>query len=660
MFARPFNRSFAPTRLLLLFGLFLPTAVALADVRVAFLRERDGEKHVYVMDGKHARPRPITEGKRWHLYPALSADGKRLAWAEGADDKDLQIVVEEWNRAEAKATREQWTSRPGRHLHPRFSGDGRFLAFAGPYGPEGASRVAVVKVAEAKAAKADRLGPLPVRHVEPTVVPSEYPAYFPALASDGSFVVFQRSKPEGKKDLVRYRFQDGETTVLTPADGNCMAPALSFDDRFLAYTALVDGNWDIYVLDLSAPDRGATRVTDAEERDFAPRFLPDGGLLFASARGGGRFRLHEIPADEMRFGRFRARLFLDSEADDYAPTVSGDLRFDQGRLPAMTEPPRSSFGTARLGDVVYVAGGHQGREHTYPPESFLDILEAFDLKTGTWRRLAPRPVAAHGYGIAATERVVDGKSRRYVYAFGGFTYSDAHRPRWKSVPFIDRYDVDANRWERVGELSAPRSSNVVVPVGDKVYLIGGWDSTPKHDGDLDGKFVSTIEIFDLVTETVSTSEAKLPAPLRRATTAVVVGDEIVLVGGIGEGASHFELLDTVTAFRPSTGKWRELPRLPFKTFAPAVGAIGSDLFVFGGGLFTEGGKQFRYVNHVFALPEGAGRLHHTGRYLAEPKGFSMVVPVAPRTLGVFGGHNYEALEGDGPVRTVELFSQLRH
>lgn len=633
----------------------LLATAAPADVKLAFLREREGEKQIFLANGLGERPTAVTEGKRWHVYPALSADGRLLAWAEGADEKDLQIVVEQLAGPGGKAVREQWTAKAGRHLHPRFSGDGRFLAFVGPYGPEDTQRIAVLKVADVRATEPKRGVDGAVRAPKPTVVPSDYPSFFPALSSDGSFVVFERSKPDGKKDIVRYRFRDGKLTTLTAPEMKCMAPALSFDDRFVAYTAHVDGNWDVYVLDL-ASDKGAVRITAEPSRDFAPRFLPNGGLVFASDRSK-HFQLYEISADEMRRGKYRARQIVSGDADDYAPSVSGEVHYGQAQLPAMLEPPRSSFGTARLGDVVYVAGGHQGREHTYPKESFLASLEALDLKTGEWSTLAPRPVAAHGYGIAAVEKEEQGRKKRYLYAFGGFVHSDAHVPKWKSVPFVDRYDVQANRWERIGELSAPRSSNVVATVGGKIYLIGGWDSTPKKPNDLEGKFSSVIEVFDPATEKLTVSDAVLPSPLRRAMTAVVVKDEVVLVGGIGQGSAHFDLLDKVTAFKPSTGKWRELPPLPFRTFAPAAGAIGDELFVFGGGLFTDGGKDFSYVSHVFQLSAGASQWQHTGRYLAEPKGFSMVVPVADDTLALLGGHNYEALAGDGPVRTVELFSR---
>lgn len=47
-------------------------------------------------------------------------------------------------------------------------------------------------------------------------------------------------------------------------------------------------------------------------------------------------------------------------------------------------------------------------------------------------------------------------------------------------------------------------------------------------------------MFDLKTRRVSTSPHLLPDPLRRAMSELVVGDRVLLVGGLGQAASHFE------------------------------------------------------------------------------------------------------------------------
>lgn len=328
----------------------------------------------------------------------------------------------------------------------------------------------------------------------------------------------------------------------------------------------------------------------------------------------------------------------------FEPPRNNDLKMS--RLPDIPQPARSSFGLARRGSKVYVVGGHKGREHTYPEDSFMDSLQMYDMESKSWTTLAPRPVKAHGYGVVA-----DGP---YVYAMGGFVYSHDHDPNWKSIPDIHRYDSRTDSWEKVAELASPRSSNATVQVGRKVYMVGGWDSTPKSAGDKEGKFLKTVEVLDLDTGEVSTAPYEIPAPTRRAFTALEKDGEIIMLGGLGEGSTHFEMLDNVTALNPETGESRELPKLPFPTFAPGAGRIGDTLFLFGG-LIKEGEEGYHYVDSVYKLEPGAETWEDAGVLLNENKGFPMVVNLSDNELGILGGHSYD--DGDAPVSTFEVLTK---
>ena len=244
----------------------------------------------------------------------------------------------------------------------------------------------------------------------------------------------------------------------------------------------------------------------------------------------------------------------------------------------------------------------------------------------------------------------------YVYAFGGFSYSEEHNPKWKSIPDIHRYDTRTNSWEEVGRLQTPRSSNAAIQVGRKVYFVGGWDSTPKSDGDKEGEFLKSVEVMDLDTGEVTTAPYEIPAPTRRAFTALEMNGEIVMLGGLGEGSSHFEMLDKVTVLNPETGESRELPPLPFPTFAPGAGRIGETLFLFGG-LIREGEESYHYTDAIYKLEPGAEKWENAGVLLSENKGFPMVVNMDDHQLGILGGHSYD--EGDAPVSTFEVLTK-RH
>jgi N-acetylneuraminic acid mutarotase len=270
----------------------------------------------------------------------------------------------------------------------------------------------------------------------------------------------------------------------------------------------------------------------------------------------------------------------------------------------------------------------------------------FDPKVGSWKSLAPRPHKTHGFQMAAFGK--------YLYAFGGFAYEEKNKPKWKSIDVIDRYDTESNTWETIGQMPRARSSNQAVTVGTKVYLIGGWDATPKSPGDLEGTFHSAVDIFDLETEMITSARWEIPLPLRRAFTALENEGNIIMVGGLGVGASHFELLNNVTLIEPSSGFHKELPVLPYSTFAPAAGILGDELLVFGG-MFKTGTMNYEYVSHIFAMNLSKQKWRHTGRYLSETKGFSQVTDFE-EGLAIIGGHRSYA-ERDEPVTTFEFISR---
>lgn len=623
-----------------MFLLLLCTAgAASASGKIAYMEEKEGGvKRIVLADSDGRNPTYLSEAGSWGLYPDLNADASAVAFSSGPEETSLAIVLKDLTRGVI----EHWTPPGGPYLHADFSGDGHSLAFSGPVGEGRAQRIGIIDLeGERRRGPEVKAGDTETYQPRVKVVPSAHDSYFPALSSSGAFLVYQRNDG-ATKTLVKHELGSGKDLLLTDPAGVSMSPSLSFDDRLVVFTAKREGLWDLYLRDLASGE--SWQVTRTPFQDFAPAFRPDGGIVYA-ANPEGRFQLFEISASSVRDRSFAARPLISSSGDLYAPSLSGENAYASSLLPAIPGAARSSFGAVEHEGRVYIAGGHEGHEHTYPPESFSNRLDIFEPGRG-WRAGAPLSLPRHGFGLAAW--------RGYIYAFGGFAYSAEHRPKWKSVDLIERYDISNDRWEVVGRLSQPRSSNVVARVGSKVYLLGGWDSTPQKKDDAEGRFSRNIEIFDLESGILSVSPQALPDPLRRALSGVVVGEEIFLVGGLGVGANHFELLDSVTAFHTVTGSWRELPRLPFPTFAPAAGVLGGRLFVFGG-MRKTGAMEYEYVNHIHGLDLANGSSwKHLGRYLSEAKGFGQVVSLRSGLLGILGGHTYEG-EEDHPVPTFETF-----
>lgn len=563
----------------------------------------------------------------WALYPDISPDGNEFVYVEGKDQTDLHLAY--FNKKK-NLTQKFHPVHKGMLLHPKFSKNAKWVFYSAP-GENGKNNIFTFNVSELTAKQGSHQVDFSLAEAK-NLTPDEE-AYFPRPSSDGNFVVYQRNA-NGKKEIVL--FDRIEKTKVVLAEG--MSPALSFDETLIAFTAKKDGSWNVYVIDRTTSEK--TQLTYDEADEMAPTFMPDNTLVFASNKTGN-YLLYKLQNNKW------VNLTAKEEADLYSPQFSGNKDYVQKERAPYIGNPRSSFGTVSHNGKIYMAGGHQGAEHTYPPESFSDSFIVYDIAKNEWSELASRPMKAHGYQIAALGN--------FVYAFGGFAYDANSKPKWKSVKNIDRYNIETNTWEKIGELNSPRSSNIAVTIDDKVYLAAGWDSTPKFENDYDGTFLDTVEIFDLKTEKLTIAPYKLPSPKRRALTGIEHDGKFVLIGGIGEGASHFDLLNNVTAVDPITGKSHEMKALPFATFAPAAEIMNNELMVFGG-MFKTGPENYEYVSHIYSMDLTKGEWLHTGRFLQETKGFSQVFKVEENVLGILGGHRY--FEGkDSPVLTFETITK---
>lgn len=617
-------------KLVFLFVFLVTTCFADSMV---FMEENDNGKHIILSkDGKFTQ---ITSGEAWHLYPDITTDGKEIAYIKVLNDS---FFIEMYN-TEAKSFERWYFDHIDQIFHLNFSHNNEHLLMSA--GHNGKQKFASLEFKEARKLFApkilvengNKIKEYTINH--PKFYLNDYDVFFPKASADMSFFVYQQNINQTREVILWDRISDKKIVV-----GDGMAPALSFDERFIAYTNKHNEEWDIVVYDRF--QKSALKLDYPASRDFAPTFDRDNNIVFASDKMG-EFSLYVVRYQDWVKGKAVVTPYAGKIGSSfYAAQFGGNESYQLSRLADFPKPARSSFGAIYHQGRVYISGGHQGPEHTYPEWSFTNTFQYYDIKTGKWVEAAKRHFKCHGYGLIAHEN--------YIYAFGGFAYSKDHTPKWKSLNVVERYNILEDKWEIIGAMPRNRSSNTVTKVGNKVYLIGGWDSTPKFDNDLDGTFHSEIDVFDLTSETFTTLETKLDLK-RRALSSVEFNNKIYLIGGISEGASHFSLLDNVTEFDPQTESFIEKEPLPFATFAPAAGVLNQKLYVFGG-MFKTGQYSYEYVPHVFESNFNAWR--HSGRYLLESKGFSQVVNIENQELMVLGGHRYYS-DRDEPVQTVELF-----
>ncbi|MBC7803304.1 MAG: hypothetical protein H7Y16_05440 [Candidatus Parcubacteria bacterium] len=320
---------------------------------------------------------------------------------------------------------------------------------------------------------------------------------------------------------------------------------------------------------------------------------------------------------------------------------------DLTRIPGT---PRSSFGHAVSGSQLFVVGGHPGEFHRYESANFSSEAHVLDLTTNQWNALRPFEESAQGFRIVA--------HANKLYAFGGF-HSDARLPMnpWPAASSdrVYRYSIASDQWELIGRMPRRRSSYVCATLGSKVYFIGGWDATPSGIGDNRGRFVKPIDVFDLQNEKFLPSCLEFGTlPLRRAFSATVMQDRIILAGGLGEqGFMASDLFSDVVAFRPPAsecepdparpgtfkqGEWSLLPYLPLPLFSPGIGSDGANLYLAGGVLPLLAPHSGVSSKTIYRLQQGAASWESLAVTLAEARSFAEVVPLPGGSLAIVGGH----------------------
>ena len=639
-----------------------------AAAKMVFQKQTDDLRLIVLAENDGTQQKVISNPNVDTYHPEISSSGRYVAYSRGTIQPGKEVSVELVIKDLQEGITEVWTPKGNQYIHAEFSGNDRYLVFSGFNKMNSNQNIMVVDLQKER-----KKGPVLKKTISGVVthmysphyeiIESAFDSYAPAVSSDGSFVIYHRTLKKNDKtapkQLILYDRGEKKEKEITDMGKHAMFPSLSANDRYIAYTSKDSGQWDIYLYDLW---NGSKRqLTDDKNIEFTPVFSSEGDLFYTrfetDSFNNALIDIYFLGKDQVLDSGVKAlpQVFLnDKDSAEYVPSFSNPENLEITQATDLLSPARSSFGAISHQGKIYVAGGHQGPEHTYPKESFLDALEVYDESLKTWKSLAPMSVAKHGFQMTA--------HGNYLYVFGGFTYSEDHLPKWKSVDTVERYDIKNNTWTTLaGKLPNKRSSNALAKVGDKVYLLGGWDSTPKFKNDKEGRFLRDIDIFDLNTESSYKSTLKLPDPLRRALTAVTIKNDIFLLGGIGEGASHFEWVDNFTKLNTETNTWKELPPLPFATFAPGAGEIEGDIFLIGGMILRDINTfDLDYVDDIYRFDHMSKTWSHTGVYLEQNKGFPQVVTTSEGGLGVLGGHTYEkSLNGyiDHPVKSFEILNR---
>lgn len=179
------------------------------------------------------------------------------------------------------------------------------------------------------------------------------------------------------------------------------------------------------------------------------------------------------------------------------------------------------FQPVALGDKLYVLDAFSTTN--YPDQTPLPNAYSYDTRTDKWQQLAG--LSADRQRAGAGEAVHNGK----LYLVCGIK----HGHRSGTCNLFDEYDPATNTWTALPDAPHIRDHSQAVVVGDKLYALGGRN-TSLHDADnfmsFFDKVVLDVDCYDFKTGKWSTLEARLPQGTGGG-TAVNLDNRIYFIGG---------------------------------------------------------------------------------------------------------------------------------
>ena len=312
-----------------------------------------------------------------------------------------------------------------------------------------------------------------------------------------------------------------------------------------------------------------------------------------------------------------------------AASTSKEASINLAKLPPLPEAV-TSFGAAIAGDSLYVYGGHTGRAHAYSHDKQAHTLLRLDLNDPKqWSELDEGP-GLQGLALVAHA----GK----LYRLGGFTAKNAEGEEhclW-SQDAAACYDPQTRSWKSLPPLPEPRSSFDAAVLGDKIYVIGGWQLR----GAEESIWHKTAYVLDLSAASPEWKAIAEPPFQRRALSVAAHDGKIYAIGGMQQEGG---ITTRVDVFDPVSGTWSAAPKL----HGEGMDGFGSSAFAVGGRLYvsTLGGTLQRLA--------ADGQAWEIARELDPGRFFHRMLPRGDHQLLLIGGANMSIGKFDD-IEVVEV------
>jgi Tol biopolymer transport system component len=277
--------------------------------KIAFDAEVDGHRQIFVIDADGSNQTQLTDGNADNFAPAWSPSGTRIAfvsdreegiqsiWSMNADGSDpVRQSTLHWNDVTTPHPTKTFEDDA---VDPAWRGDGQWITFA-RRDTDGLWWVWITSVDNVEH-QGDGLFYLCTADLPPESCRSAdwspVEDRFLYVAESSQWDLIRAAKWDGSDNLVVAGCQLGQQQ---------RDPNWSPDGKQIVFSETIDGNADIYVVDVpeQPPASGSNctrlnprRLTDDPASDVAPVWSPDGQqIAFSSDRDGG-WQLYTMSAD---------------------------------------------------------------------------------------------------------------------------------------------------------------------------------------------------------------------------------------------------------------------------------------------------------------------------------------------------------------------------
>lgn len=250
-------------------------------------------------------PKPVV-GPPKNMLPSWSPDGSKIAFTSDRDG-NLEVYVLHVDTLEAT----RLTNNDAVDWNPAWSPSGQLLAFVSNRDARAKPGYDIYTVTEV----GKRISRLTFRAQGGDSNPAWTP--IPEGGASSEYVIFVSDR-DGNSEIYQLAMADVSVTRLTYREKNTDSkPSLSPDGTRITFQSNVEGNWEIFIMDIDG--KNVKRLTFNPADDCYPAWSPDGSKIAFTSNRDGNQEIYVMDVD----GKNKRNL-TNTPSDDQHPTWSPD------------------------------------------------------------------------------------------------------------------------------------------------------------------------------------------------------------------------------------------------------------------------------------------------------------------------------------------------